>query len=930
VQTTCPRCQQTVEFASRRPAVCSHCGGSLVKPADDATLDYLPTHGDDKSLVGDAVRGTVATANDRIGDYQLLRPIGQGGMGQVWEAEQAGTGRRVAVKLLSPRLSATPENIDRFLREGKLAASLSHPRTTFVFGAGQHNGRPYIAMELMPGRTLKDVLDEEGPLPVARAVDYLLDVIDGLEAAHALGVIHRDVKPSNCFLDGDGRVKVGDFGLSKSLVSDAELTRTGAFLGTPQFAAPEQVRGGVVDQRTDVYAVGATLFCLLTGRAPFEGDAVAVIAQIVSDAAPSLRSLRPDVRPTLDRVVARALEKDPDRRFQDLAHLRRALAGFATGGVSIADVGRRFAAYMVDSLAIGTSSSVFVVGLAIVTSVRAAARGSRDPQSYYSPTWNAWFQLLFMVLQVGYFAATEAFWGRGLGKRLMGLRVVGPDGDRPGWLRSLVRSCFIPGALGLAALPAALTLWRTQNLGAAPSPGLDWQNSLLQFVPPLFVLLCTTSMRARNGYRGWHEFLSGTRVVRLRTNVSSRRGQLPVVLPVAAANKERRFGPFQVVGDFGSSGDLTVLQGRDEVLGRAVWIYRGPRAVGDARRNVVRPTRPHWLQGGEQGNDRWDAFEAVTGAPLTEIAKDPERMKWQESRHWLLDLCEELAAALADGTLPEVLSLSQVWITRSGRLKLLDMPLTPLGAPALEAETYTGPAAERAVSFFRATIAFCTRQQIVPRRVLTFADELTPSALDGQKTLAWAAADLREAVTRPAALAWDDRLGILAVSMGTEFSFYVALASGLALVLVGVLSLPVTKAVLLAPFVLLTPAVIGFACRGGPVFWLTRIDVLQSDGRRASRWRCAWRSLLAWAPIIVVYGLLGMFMAKAVTSSLQVDAGSPAVQVQPDVSVRWMFLGGVCGAELLGLLFLIGAVYAVVRPQRGLQDLLSGTWLAPH
>jgi len=150
-------------------------------------------------------------------------------------------------------------------------------------------------MELMPGRTLSDIIDEEGALPVPRAVDLILDVIDGLDAAHAAGVIHRDVKPSNCFLDRDGRVKVGDFGLSKSLVSDAHLTRTGAFMGTPLFAAPEQVRSGTVDERTDIYSVGATLFYLIAHRGPFTGDATAVIAQIASDPAPSIRSLCPAV-----------------------------------------------------------------------------------------------------------------------------------------------------------------------------------------------------------------------------------------------------------------------------------------------------------------------------------------------------------------------------------------------------------------------------------------------------------------------------------------------------------------------------------------------------------------------------------------------------------------------------------------------------------
>jgi serine/threonine protein kinase/phage FluMu protein Com len=252
MQVACPHCRQVLEFADRRPAFCGFCGGSLANAIDHlaSTQAYVevacqeaPTQ---MYLGGDAGSGSSfapAGHSDSVGDYKLLRQLGQGGMGVVYEAEQGATGRRVALKLLSPKLAHTDESMERFVREGRLAAAFSHPRSTFVFGAGQHAGQPYITMELMPGRTLNDVCRDEGPLPVNRAVDYILDVIEGLEAAHAAGIIHRDVKPSNCFLDSDGRVKVGDFGLSKSLVSDADLTRTGAFLGTPLFAAPEQVHG---------------------------------------------------------------------------------------------------------------------------------------------------------------------------------------------------------------------------------------------------------------------------------------------------------------------------------------------------------------------------------------------------------------------------------------------------------------------------------------------------------------------------------------------------------------------------------------------------------------------------------------------------------------------------------------------------------------
>jgi serine/threonine protein kinase len=166
-------------------------------------------------------------------------------MGAVYEAEAPDTGSRVAVKLLSTRLAASPTSVERFRQEGRLASQLAHPRCVFVLAADTDAGRPYIVMELMPGRTLKDVVDERGPLPPDQAVAHILDVVDGLAEAHRLGVLHRDVKPSNCFLTADGRVKVGDFGLSKSLATSADrhLTQTGAFLGTVLFASPEQLRG---------------------------------------------------------------------------------------------------------------------------------------------------------------------------------------------------------------------------------------------------------------------------------------------------------------------------------------------------------------------------------------------------------------------------------------------------------------------------------------------------------------------------------------------------------------------------------------------------------------------------------------------------------------------------------------------------------------
>src|SRR5262249_57395958 len=192
--------------------------------------------------------------------------------------------------------------------------------------ADEDQGRPYIVMELMPGATLDDLVRSKGPLTPEPAIRKILDVIEGLNEAHQIGLVHRDVKPSNCFLEPDGRVKIGDFGLAKSLSRSTHLTKTGAFLGTPLFCSPEQVRCEPVDAQSDVYSVAATLYCLLVGKAPQQSsDAAATIARIVADDPPPMRSVRPELPPGLDRVVLRGLERDRGRRWRDLEEFRTAL-----------------------------------------------------------------------------------------------------------------------------------------------------------------------------------------------------------------------------------------------------------------------------------------------------------------------------------------------------------------------------------------------------------------------------------------------------------------------------------------------------------------------------------------------------------------------------------------------------------------------------
>jgi eukaryotic-like serine/threonine-protein kinase len=939
VPLTCPDCSKAIEFTGERPGFCPYCGRRL-PPAEQ--IDATATAAWQGSTAGDAGGGGAAAPARTVGDYQLVRELGHGGMGVVWEAEQAGTGRRVALKLLSPRIPHSSETVDRFLREARLAASLSHPRSTFVFGAGQEQGRPYIAMELMPGRTLKHVVEEEGVLSVPRAVDAILDVIEGLEAAHALGIVHRDVKPSNCFLDGDSRVKVGDFGLSKSLVSDSGLTRTGAFLGTPQFASPEQVRGGEIDARTDVYAVGATLMYLLTGRGPFEGDPAAVIAKIASEPAPDVSTLRADIPKPLARVIARTLEKDPQQRPVNLRELAASLRPFASGGSSIADVGRRLAAYMLDEVATGIIGGALALALQLAFAAERMGASVDDSDGSVGSFMRGQIggQLLSTLAPILYFALAEGIWACTPGKWLMGLRVTDARGHAPGLGRAFLRAFVLPGALGLSFL-APLYLGRMVIDGLPPETTFTIREAVVTSLAEgpafIFMLLCLTSMRARNGYRGWHDWLSGTRVVRLRPAAARPvRGDAPVV--VATDGGGDSYGPYRVVGRMGSAGAAAVWSAHDSALGREVWVYVGPLPwLSRERMQLTRTTRPRWLQGRTEAA-QWNAFEAVRGAPLAAQLADRGGMDWNQSRFVLADLAGELAAATRDGTFPAKLSLEQIWVDQGGRVRLLDEPLRPLAVPAgPDTVAAAAPPAERALALLREAVRACVPGQILPGHAQRIVEEL-PSRAANQDTLDWAARELQEATEDRAALRWDDRLGILGVSMGTELSAVLAVSILLPFVVLWSAGVSMACAVASVAATLLLPAIAGFAFRGGPVFRFLGIEVRRVDGRPAGRWRCAWRSLAAWGPLQFFYGGLGVVVAVIALGLLAPERVSDDTTTGRMTSFSFtsdnvpnaLVLSLACGAELMLLLFLIGVVVAVVRPRRGLQDIVAGTCLAPR
>jgi len=259
------------------------------------------------------------------GRYELLERVGGGGMGTVYRAHDRLLRAAIAVKLIRRECTARPEAVERVRREILLARDIAHPNVVRVYHLGEFEGQTYITMEWMGGSTLADVIAKESPVGFARGIGIATRIASALQAAHAVRVLHRDIKPSNVLLDEAGEPHLSDFGLAR-LVGDASLTSHGTFLGTPDYASPEQAATLPLDERSDLYSLGVLLFELVTGRRPFVSTAaVDVLTQHRSAPPPDPRTLRPEVPPDLAELVLRCLEKDPPRRFRSAGDLRLAL-----------------------------------------------------------------------------------------------------------------------------------------------------------------------------------------------------------------------------------------------------------------------------------------------------------------------------------------------------------------------------------------------------------------------------------------------------------------------------------------------------------------------------------------------------------------------------------------------------------------------------
>jgi eukaryotic-like serine/threonine-protein kinase len=284
-------------------------------------------------------------AGTKIGPYEIQSQLGAGGMGEVYRARDQRLHRDVAIKILPASFSADPDRLQRFAQEARAAAALSHPNILSIFDIGDDRGAPYVVSELLEGETLRDRL-RNGPLSARKAIEYGQQIARGLAAAHEKGIVHRDLKPENIFLTNDGRVKILDFGLAKLTrpeVSDSSgetLTQqvgtdAGTVMGTVGYMSPEQVRGKAADARSDIFAFGAILYEMLSGKRAFRGDSAAdTMSAILKEDPPELSETNRNVSPALERIVRHCLEKNPGERFQsagDVAFNLEALTDISTG-----------------------------------------------------------------------------------------------------------------------------------------------------------------------------------------------------------------------------------------------------------------------------------------------------------------------------------------------------------------------------------------------------------------------------------------------------------------------------------------------------------------------------------------------------------------------------------------------------------------------
>ncbi len=605
-----------------------------------------------------------------LGRYVVGHELGRGGMGVVYAAREMETGRTVALKLLAEGVDSATDRA-RFLREGRIAAAIDHPHVVYVYRTEEIDGRLAIAMELVPEGTLEDKITKRGPLPWEEAVRDTLQMIDGLEAAARLGILHRDIKPSNIFVGARGEMKVGDFGLSRPVdqVEQARLTQTGMFLGTPVCSSPEQLLGEALDVRSDIYAVGATCFFLLTGRYPYEApNAVQLISQVLNGTPTLPTSVRPDLPQAINAVVMRCIARNRAERIGSYTELRDALEATLPSPVEYARPWRRVIAAWIDFV---VSGGVAVLPLSPMFG------GQSDPVQGGRTLILAW-SLAWLVR-----GAIEGHFGCAAGKWLLGTRLHSESRRPPGAFVGIQRAAV---SYGFAWIPVALAL------SGDPLPlgtVILWCFVLSIFLP--FVRTSSTGGLAEN------DRLIGGRVVMHRPRRPSRTSEendQPLTLPGDSC-APRQIGSFTVMRVVHSPDG--VLEAREADLDRAVWLV--PDSVDltlGGPVDPVRTTAPRRLSDVEADGLRWRVYPVVDGEPLEARLRRP--CPWPLTRQWIVDLADELT--VRDDSVASIDLWRGVVITAGDRLVSL-----PFRLPDRPDLLFDGDAAHPACQLAKALLA---------------------------------------------------------------------------------------------------------------------------------------------------------------------------------------------------------------------------------
>ncbi|MFY9560258.1 MAG: protein kinase [Terriglobales bacterium] len=344
-----------------------------------------------------------------LGPYEIQSQLGAGGMGEVYRARDTVLGREVAIKILPPIFSRDADRLRRFEQEARAAAALDHPNILSIHQLGTQDGAPYIVSEFLEGETLRVRL-QRGEVPVNKAVDYTLQIVNGLTAAHEKAIVHRDLKPENLFVTTTGWLKILDFGLAKlrhpeelgpaeTALTQGSGTLSGIILGTVGYMSPEQVRGQQVDHRSDIFALGAIFYEMLSGKRAFQGNTVAdTLTAILTQDPPSLLGTNPNLTPPLDRIVQRCLEKDPKERFQSAKEVGFALEALSEAHASVRD---------------DSGKKLFAAPSRQITRKRAASLGAL-----------AFAALLGLLVAANVGGLRDRFWGRAGSGRIQSLAVL--------------------------------------------------------------------------------------------------------------------------------------------------------------------------------------------------------------------------------------------------------------------------------------------------------------------------------------------------------------------------------------------------------------------------------------------------------------------------------------------------------------------------